>query len=90
MGSFYRVVGVIADGYRVNCNHLIMSSEYVPASVTSKGDEKWIDRAVYITNKSIWTEEKEHVSFVLVYCTKVRMGLGTSWGNMGVSPLYDC
>ncbi|VDO61494.1 unnamed protein product [Heligmosomoides polygyrus] len=56
-----KVVGIIADGHRVNCTHLIMSSEYVPAEVKSQGEEKWIDRAVYITNKSIWTEEKEHV-----------------------------
>lgn len=59
--TYCRVVGIIADGHRVNCTHLIMSSEYVPAEVKSQGEEKWIDRAVYITNKSIWTEEKEHV-----------------------------
>ncbi|EYC05587.1 hypothetical protein Y032_0081g1462 [Ancylostoma ceylanicum] len=62
-----KVVGVIADGYRVNCSHLIMSSEYVPASVASKGQDKWIDRAVYITNKSIWTEEKEHVTLLNLF-----------------------
>uniref|UniRef100_A0A7I4Z8X8 Rab proteins geranylgeranyltransferase component A n=1 Tax=Haemonchus contortus TaxID=6289 RepID=A0A7I4Z8X8_HAECO len=62
-----KVVGVIADGHRINCSHLIMSSEYVPSTVASQGPEKWIDRAVYITNKSIWTEEKEHVTLLNLF-----------------------
>ncbi|VDO54638.1 unnamed protein product [Haemonchus placei] len=62
-----KVVGVIADGHRINCSHLIMSSEYVPSAVASQGPEKWIERAVYITNKSIWTEEKEHVTLLNLF-----------------------
>ncbi|KAJ1365466.1 hypothetical protein KIN20_025780 [Parelaphostrongylus tenuis] len=62
-----RVVGVIADGHRINCSHLIMSSEYVPSNVASQGEEKWVDRAVYVTNKSIWTEEKEHVTLLNLF-----------------------
>ncbi|VDP13138.1 unnamed protein product [Heligmosomoides polygyrus] len=30
-------------------------------------EEKWIDRAVYITNRSIWTEEKEHVTLLNLF-----------------------
>uniref|UniRef100_A0A158P7V7 Rab proteins geranylgeranyltransferase component A n=1 Tax=Angiostrongylus cantonensis TaxID=6313 RepID=A0A158P7V7_ANGCA len=62
-----RVVGVIADGHRINCAHLVMSSEYVPCTVPSQGETKWVDRAVYITNKSIWTEEKEHVTLLNLF-----------------------
>ncbi|KJH52897.1 GDP dissociation inhibitor [Dictyocaulus viviparus] len=62
-----RVVGVVADGHRINTSHLIMSSEYVPSTVLTNGEEKWIDRAVYITNKSIWAEEKEHVTLLNLF-----------------------
>ncbi|WKY00301.1 hypothetical protein Q1695_014839 [Nippostrongylus brasiliensis] len=61
-----KVTGVIADGHRISCTHLIMSSEYVPSSVQSH-EETWIDRAVYITNKSIWVEEKEHVTLLNLF-----------------------
>lgn len=62
----YRAIGVIAAGQRIDCDHLIMSNEYVPDQyVVEEG--KWINRAAHVVNKSILAdpEGKERVSFLL-------------------------
>lgn len=58
----FRIVAVIADGQRIDCEVVFMSNEYVPdVYVDRSKTEEWTTRATFVTDNSLWKEEGEHV-----------------------------
>ncbi|CAD6188646.1 unnamed protein product [Caenorhabditis auriculariae] len=70
-----RIVGVITNGQRVNCDHVIMSQTYLPKSVPLNLTNFQIQRRIFITNRSILQEDKEFIT--LINASSLRNGTTT-------------
>ncbi|EJD75034.1 hypothetical protein LOAG_17744 [Loa loa] len=60
-----RVVAVVTQGQRINCNYLIANGAYVPQQYINTSLETRLNRVMMITNRSILPDpEKEHISLL--------------------------
>lgn len=56
---------VIVDNQTISANHLVMSMEFSPEKYVKSLQKTYISRGVLITDKSVMTSEKEHLTLLL-------------------------
>lgn len=57
--------GLICGKQRINAKHLVMSLEKLPKDIVDFSTTEYISRAIFITDKSIMEDEKEHLTLLL-------------------------
>lgn len=57
--------GIICGKQRINATQLVMSLEKLPKEIVDFSPTEYISRAIFITDKSILEDEKEHLTLLL-------------------------
>ncbi|KAK8731812.1 hypothetical protein OTU49_007276 [Cherax quadricarinatus] len=62
-----KCLGVMSEGQRLHCSHLVMDASYVPerySGIGSSAAQKSISRGIFITDRSILSSDKEQLTLL--------------------------
>ena len=57
-------VGIVTEGKRINCDHLVLSDKFTPENILGDVSEVTTERKVFITESSILAADKEQITLL--------------------------